>query len=123
MVDDEGILLLSMRQELRLTFGGDFIYETALSAEDGMFTIDKLIAQGVDVALVISDWLMPGMSGDVFLKKVHQKYPEIKLIMLSGHADYSQMEHLAEEAGLFAFIQKPYKSAQLSDLVQQALDH
>jgi DNA-binding NtrC family response regulator len=120
IVDDEAILLLSIRQELRLKFGNAFDYKTALSAEAGLETIDSSAAEGSPVVLVISDWLMPGMRGDEFLRRVHDSRPEIKLVMMSGHADSSQLERLSAEAGLFASLRKPYNSRTLFDVVQRA---
>lgn len=121
IVDDEAILLLSMKQELRLQFGGAYHYETALSAERGLAAMDRLVKQGIEVPLVISDWLMPGMRGDAFLRRVRERSPETKLVLLSGHADRSQMEELAAEIGLLSFMSKPYVSSALYDVVSRAM--
>jgi DNA-binding NtrC family response regulator len=122
VVDDEPILLLAIKRELRLKFGSSYIYETAISAEDGLAAIDRLEKDGEELVLAISDWLMPGMKGDEFLKIVHETCPQVKLVMLSGHADASQMEALSGEAELFAFLSKPYQSSQLFDIVHRALE-
>ena len=121
IVDDEAILLLSIRQELRLRFGTEYHYETALNAELGLRAIDRLAEEGIRLVLVISDWLMPGMRGDAFLKLVHERRPEVKLVMLSGHADRAQMEELAASTGLFACMSKPYQSSVLFDTVNRAM--
>jgi CheY-like chemotaxis protein len=121
IVDDEAVLLLAMRQELRLAFGNSYNYETALSAEKGLEAIGQLAREGVEVAMVISDWLMPGMRGDEFLRKVHSDWPSIKLAMLSGHAEDAQMRRLKEEAGLFACLAKPYGRGCLAALIRSAL--
>lgn len=121
IVDDEAILLLSIRMELRHRFGAEFLYETALSAEEGLAAIDVLADSGVEVELVISDWLMPGMRGDEFLTRVHQIRPSVKLILLSGHAEAPQMKDLAERIGLFAFLSKPYRSMTFFDAVGRAM--
>jgi CheY-like chemotaxis protein len=120
LVDDEAVLLMAMRQELRLAFGSSYKYETALSAEQGLEAIGRLVREGVEVAMVISDWLMPGMRGDEFLKRVHSDRPAIKLAMLSGHAEDSQMRRLKEEAGLFAYLTKPYGRGSLVSMVRAA---
>jgi len=121
IVDDEAILLLSMRQELKLKYGTRFIYETALNAEQGFEAIRRLVADGVMVVLVISDWLMPGMKGDEFLTLVHERYPEVKLVMMSGHADDQEMKELAVSVHLFAFLRKPYGSGSLFKVLEGAL--
>jgi DNA-binding NtrC family response regulator len=121
IVDDEVILLMSIRQQLKLRFGASFIYETAISAEKGLEKIDELTSQGVSLVLVISDWLMPGMKGDVFLKVVHDQHPAVKLLMISGHADKEDVERLNRETQLFGFLRKPYNSAALFTMVESAL--
>lgn len=92
-----------------------------MSAEQGLDAIARLKDEGIEIVLVISDWLMPGMRGDEFLKQIHAVSPLVKLVMMSGHADRSQMEELAAEAKLFAFMSKPFKSAQLFDIVRRAV--
>jgi DNA-binding NtrC family response regulator len=121
IVDDEAILLLSIRQALKLKLDGDYVYETAMSSEEGLLVLDRLADEGMEVDLVISDWLMPGMRGDEFLRRVRETRPGTKLVMMSGHAEREEMEELAEKAGLFAFITKPYASANLLDIVHRAL--
>ncbi len=121
IVDDEAILLLAIRQELRLALGGDFVLQTVINAENGLDAIKELESKGIETSVIISDWLMPGMRGDEFLRAVHAEYPDAKLILLSGHADARQMDGLAEEIQLFASLSKPYRKNALSELVRRAL--
>jgi CheY-like chemotaxis protein len=121
LVDDEAILLLSLRQSLRLRFGPGYRYETAANGAEGLERVKELADEGIKVVLVISDWLMPGMKGDEFLSRIHEDYPDIKLIMLTGHADESDMAGLSRDIGLEAFIRKPWNAEQLFQIVQNAL--
>ena len=120
VVDDEAIILLSLRQELKLAFGHRFGYELATNARDALAAIKRLEEQGTTTGLLISDWLMPGMRGDELLRIVHADYPSMKLALLSGHAEEAQMKALAEEVGLFAYLHKPYLRTQLVDIVRAA---
>ena len=61
-VDDEAIILIALKQELKIHFGDRFTYETAINALDALKAIDELSAEGIEIAVVISDWRMPGMS-------------------------------------------------------------
>jgi len=121
IVDDEALILLSLRQELKLAFGPRFAYESALNAQDALAAIRRLEEQGTATVLLISDWLMPGMRGDELLRIVHADYPSIKLALLSGHAEKADMKALAEELGLFAYLHKPYRRAELVDIVREAV--
>ncbi len=121
IVDDEALILLSLRQELKLAFGPRFSYESAMSAQDALSAIERLEDQGTTTVLLISDWLMPGMRGDELLRQVHANYPSIKLALLSGHAEEAQMKELAAEVGLFAYLHKPYRRNELIDIVREAV--
>jgi DNA-binding NarL/FixJ family response regulator len=121
IVDDEAILLLAIHQELRLSLGTEYVYATAFNAEKGLAALEELVAKGVEVAVIVSDWLMPGMRGDEFLRVVRKSHPETKLVMLSGHADTRQLDSLARELGLFACLNKPYPRAALVNAVRSAL--
>lgn len=121
VVDDEALILLSLRQELRLAFGPRFAYESAMNAQDALAAIKRLNEQGIATLLVISDWLMPGMRGDELLRLVHSDFPAIKLVLMSGHAEDAQMKTLADEVGLFAYVRKPYRRHELVDIVREAV--
>ncbi|MCW7470297.1 response regulator [Leptospira kanakyensis] len=117
-VDDEPILLLSLVQELKREIGGSYTYETAQNPEEAMEVIDDLCSSGVEVILILSDWLMPGMRGDEFLIQVHQKYPQIKSILISGHADRDAINRVKEEAKTYAIFSKPWNTRELLDAVR-----
>lgn len=121
LVDDEAIILMSLKQTLRFRYGDQYLYETALSAEGGIACIEKLFGEGVEVVLLISDWLMPGMTGGDFLSVVHRRYPNIQLIMVTGHADEAQMEQWAAQVNLHAFLRKPWRTEVLFEAIESAL--
>lgn len=121
VVDDEAIILMSIKRTLRMKFGAGYLYETAMSAELGLEAIERLFGEGIDVVLVISDWLMPGMKGDAFLTSVHETHPEVKLIMISGHIDEVEMERLRRDVDLLAFLRKPWDIGALTEAVRTAL--
>ena len=103
-VDDEPIILISLKQELKKKFGNRFNYETAMNADEAMEVVDELAGSGISVILILSDWLMPGIKGDEFLIRVHQKYPKIQSILITGHADEKAMERVKKEAGTYTVL-------------------
>jgi CheY-like chemotaxis protein len=121
-VDDEAIILMAMKQELKHHFGSRFLYETALSAEEALQIIQELGDEGISVIIVISDWLMPGMKGDEFLVLVHQKFPHIRTIMVTGQADEAAIERAVQEAKISACLRKPWKSRELMSAIEDILD-
>ncbi len=120
-VDDEKVVLTSLVSQLKNTFGDEFEYETFMSADDGWEFIDEIFAEGGDIELIICDWLMPRVRGDEFLIRVHQRFPDVPMIMLSGQADESAVQRAKNEAKLFRFVAKPWVKEELMDVVKQAL--
>jgi CheY-like chemotaxis protein len=107
-VDDDLIMIKLLKNVLSAAYKDEFLYATALSAVDALKDIEKLYSTGVEVALIISDWLMPEMKGDEFILKIHEDHPEIKTIMISGYASPQVIENICEKLKLSAFITKPW---------------
>lgn len=107
-VDDDLIMVKLLKNTLSATYKDDFLYATALSAAEALKDIEKLYSAGVEVALIVTDWLMPEMKGDEFILKVYENHPEIKTIMISGYASQQVIENISEKLKLSAFITKPW---------------
>ena len=63
-VDDEAIIIMSLKAQLRNHYKNKFLIETSLSGEEAINVIEDLKKSGVYVHMLISDWNMPGMRGD-----------------------------------------------------------
>lgn len=120
-VDDEPIILNSLKEQLRRHFGMRYLYETAESADEAWDVIDDLCADGISLLIIVSDWLMPGIKGDEFLAQVHQRYPHIVTMMLTGQADDAAIERARRDANLYACFHKPWKEEELVRAVAAAL--
>lgn len=107
-VDDEAIILMSLKSQLRTTFKDKFIIETSLSAEEAIEIIDDLMNNGIKVQMVISDWHMPSMKGDELFSIIQKKYPEINLLLITGQADKTTLETLQNSIKLVAILNKPW---------------
>ncbi|XDD49742.1 response regulator [Leptospira sp. WS92.C1] len=117
-VDDEPIILIALKQELKKQFGNEFQYETAINASEAMEAVDELVNAGINVILILSDWRMPGIKGDEFLILIHQKYPDIRSILITGHVDEAAVERVKKEAGTYTVLPKPWDPKQLADAVK-----
>jgi len=113
MVDDEPVILTSLRMQLRASLGPGLRYETALSATEALEVFDWLSGLGVRVVLIITDWLMPGMKGDEFLMQVRSSHPEVKTIMISGQTDQEKLQDLESSGALDVFMKKPWNRERL----------
>lgn len=120
-VDDETTVLRSIRDQLKRHFGKEYIIEIAERAEEALEIISELSEEEQKVAIVISDWLMPGMKGDEFLIHVHKKNPQTIKVLLTGQADQSAIINAHEHANLYKCIFKPWDEHQLVEIIQSGL--
>jgi len=121
MVDDEKLILDSLRDQLQEMFGQRFLYEKAEDASEAWEVLEELTAERVLVVVVVSDWLMPGQRGDEFLAAVHARFPNIGCILLTGHADASAIRRAREDANVTEVILKPWSPEELRRAIESAL--
>jgi CheY-like chemotaxis protein len=120
-VDDEPLILDSLKEQLKRSFRDRYVYEVAESASEAWEIIQDLCSSNINVLLIVSDWLMPGMKGDEFLAQVHQRFPNIVTIMLTGQADEAAVERAKNEANLYACVSKPWTEEELTKIITSAL--
>ena len=119
-VDDEPDILNTLKMQLKNEFKNDYFYELAESGDEALDLLKDFQAEA-QVIVVISDWLMPGIKGDELLIKVHQKYPKIIKVMLTGQADAAALERAVQEANLYCCLYKPWKSKELIETIESGL--
>ncbi|MBF2000690.1 MAG: response regulator [Synechococcales cyanobacterium C42_A2020_086] len=121
-VDDEVTILKCLKEQLKRCFGNRYIYEVAQDAEEAWIVINELISEEIKILIIVSDWLMPGIKGDEFLIQVHQRFPKIITVMLTGQADEAAIERAKREANLYACLHKPWTETELQQVISTALD-
>lgn len=87
-----------------------------ISAENALEHIEK----GEKFDMMITDMMMPGLSGAELAKIVHTKYPEMKIILASGYSEEIARKELAGSSD-FYFMGKPYSLEDLHRKVQEVL--
>ncbi|HEV8632270.1 MAG TPA: response regulator, partial [Thermoanaerobaculia bacterium] len=72
------------------------------------------------IDLILSDIVMPGLSGPELAARVRALRPEVRIIYMSGYSDEAVAQHgaLTEAA---AFLQKPFSPANLIETVRRVL--
>jgi response regulator RpfG family c-di-GMP phosphodiesterase len=120
-VDDEKIVLDSLRKELNTAFSDKLKVEVAESGEEALDLINELVEDNIEIPIIISDWLMPEMKGDEFLIKVQSFLPDTKKIMLTGQATTEGVGNAVNNAKLYRYIAKPWESNDLDLTVTEAL--
>jgi len=120
-VDDEKIVLDSLRSELKNHFLDEYIVEVAESGEEALELFHDMENDGYDMALIISDYIMPEMKGDDLLREIKQKKPQVYNIMLTGQATIEGVTNAINKAGLYRYIAKPWEINDLLMTVTEAL--
>ena len=120
-VDDEPFVLESLKEQLKRRLGDDYCIEVAESGEEALEIVAELQAEEIEIPLIISDQIMPGMKGDELLIQLHVQYPKILKIMLTGQASAEAVGNVVNAANLYRYIAKPWDETDLGLTVIEAL--
>ncbi|PIE32417.1 hypothetical protein CSA56_15525 [candidate division KSB3 bacterium] len=120
-VDDEDIVLKSLKRELKKTFGDRYLIETAESGQEALEFFEELSAEGHEIPIVISDQIMPGMKGSELLQRIHALAPKTLKIMLTGQADLNDVTYAVNFANLYHYVAKPWEPTNLGLILKSAL--
>lgn len=115
VVDDEDSALQLLQEAL--TAAG---YEV-FAASDGAEAWKALQTGAVkDIALLLTDLVMPRMDGMELARKVTAAYPGVKILFISGYADEIVYDH-QDIAGVSAFLPKPFDVVGLQRRVKEII--
>lgn len=120
-VDDEDIVLKSLKRELLNTLGHRYIIETASGGKEALELFEEVLADGYEVPLVIVDQIMPDMKGDEVLRRMYERSPKTLTIMLTGQAGMQDIINAVNDANLYHYIAKPWEELNLAMTVKEAL--
>jgi DNA-binding NtrC family response regulator len=95
---------------------------TVLGAAGGAAALKICRSQRGRLALVISDVIMPGMTGDELARQIVAEYPKMKLLQMSGFAGHA-LAAAESKSPRVPFLQKPFTSEALARKVREVLDH
>ena len=115
LVEDEG----EVRDALLALFRG--LGYSVLVAGDGAAAMAVFEEVGGRIDLVLSDMVMPGMSGAELYYTLKDRKPNLKMILSTGYPLNNQDNTLLGQ-GVIAWIQKPYPIGAIAEKVRSALD-
>ena len=107
-VDDEKIVIDSLKRELTQVFGDAYVIEVAQSGDDAFEAIRSLRDEGCDIAVALVDYILRNEKGDDLLRRIHDALPQTKTIMLTGQATPEGIGRAVNYANLYRFIAKPW---------------
>jgi len=92
-----------------------------LIAENGPAAVKICEQQGSDIDLLVTDVVMPGISGREVASQVTARWPDIKVLYMSGYTENSIVHHGVLDNGTF-FLAKPFTPTSLANKVREVLD-
>lgn len=92
-----------------------------IEAENGVEAFEAGATQERRINLLLTDVVMPGMSGRELAEKLSRWQPEMKVLYMSGYTDDAMIRYGVLEAGM-NFMQKPFSMEALTQKVRQILD-
>jgi two-component system response regulator HupR/HoxA len=113
IVDDESAIL----ESLEIALGGEYRVFSAETGEAGLG-----ILESEDVALIITDQVLPSMSGVEFLERAIEINPRAIRMMLTGYADVGSLTRAINEGHIYRYISKPWEPDELRIGIKRALE-
>ncbi|MEA2762217.1 MAG: hypothetical protein QOD47_1501, partial [Gemmatimonadaceae bacterium] len=92
-----------------------------LSAEDGGGALKLASAVELTVDMVLTDIVMPQMSGRELVEALHTDRPALRVLYMSGYTDDEILRRGLTDPGM-SFIQKPFTAENLAMQVRRVLD-
>jgi PAS domain S-box-containing protein len=94
---------------------------TVLEGPDGKSALDKAAEHDGPIHLLITDVIMPEMSGRQLAERLRERRPELKVLFVSGYTDDAIVRHGILEPGI-SFLQKPFSPDTLARKVREILE-
>jgi len=106
--------------EISVTFITNFGY-TVLTAKDADEALQVFKKHRSEIALIISDVIMPGLSSQDLMRQLVKIKPQCKLLFVSGYTDDAIAKH-GVLAPNVAFLQKPFTPDDIAKKIREVLD-
>ena len=93
--------------------------EVADDADDAWSAVEDIVADGDELALVLSDHRLPGKSGVDFLVELVKdpRFSSTRTVLVTGQADQDDTIRALNEAGLDHYIAKPWDPVNLQEIL------
>ncbi len=109
--DDVRVMTAATLQELG--------YDTVIARDgaEALATLDK----GEAIALLFSDYVMPGMTGAELARAAREQRPDLKVLLTSGYAKHAELRD-GNSADGFPLLAKPYRVEELATKIRTVLE-
>ena len=114
IIDDEEAILDIMAMTLA---DEGYDLHTASSAKEGL----SILKKSPDFSLIISDQMMPGMTGVQFFTEAREICPNAMRVLLTGYADIDAIIQAINSGGIHLYLTKPWHKDELLLSINQML--
>jgi len=114
LVDDEDEFVKSLSERMKMR---DLEPGIALNGVQALKIVDEEIPD-----VMVLDLKMPGIDGLEVLRQVKKNYPQLLVIMLTGHGS-EKVEEEARRLGAFEYLEKPTEMDKLVETIKKAYKH
>ena len=115
LIVDDQVEIRNLLRSLLETLGPEYQVVTVPSGEEALLEF-----YSGEIDLLVADIILPGIDGIEFMKKVKSRYPDLKVIIITGKIDRKTRRE-ADAAGADAFLLKPMDPADFLDSVERCL--
>jgi DNA-binding NtrC family response regulator len=114
IVDDEPNATMIMAASVE-KLGEEFIVETAANGDEALAKVREN-----HVAMLITDYMMPGMDGLELAQAVREISPDTEIALVTGYGT-QRLRDRVEQLHLAGYLDKPFTMAQIRELVQRTV--
>lgn len=108
-VDDDPQVSRAIARDLRARYGSGYRVVRATSGEEALGIVAELALRAQQIALLVSDQRMPGMTGIELMSRVRETSPETRLLLLTAYADTDVAIRAINDIGLDYYMFKPWE--------------
>ena len=107
-VDDDGPVLAAVERDLRDRYAEHYQVVAASSGDQALDVLRRLRLRDENVALLLVDQRMPGMTGTELLAASRELYPDAKRVLLTAYADTDAAIRAINDVDVDAYLLKPW---------------
>jgi PAS domain S-box-containing protein len=115
VVDDEETVRMAVRRILQKSG------YRVITAANGAEAMEQLGTHGTQIAVVVTDMVMPIMGGRELVERASRAYPAVRIVCMSGYTEDPALR-LGQLGGEHAFVSKPFTVAELTAAIRRVLD-
>lgn len=118
-VDDEKSIACGLQQQISRAFPGKYAIEIAESGEEALEIMQEIKRADMELFMVITDQMMPGIKGLELINEINQLSPSSKCILLTGYSDDTILNQ-TNVLSIYKILRKPWEFEEIRKAIEEA---